>query len=105
MKEKYLDAKLNTLLLSDSFRKLVSLLFAKKNSEMSLICQKQGPKTSALRCSEGHFFTILSLLQPLQRWSQLPVFLRRCSFALYEFDTIPRGDHSKNLFQSIFPKQ
>lgn len=76
MKEKYLHAKMNTLLLSDSFRKLVSFLFAKKKSEMLLICQKQGPNTSALMCSEGHFFTTLNLLQPLQRWSQLPLFLR-----------------------------
>lgn len=72
MKEKYLDTNLNTLLLSDNFRKLVSFLFAKKNSEMLLICQKQGPKT--LRCSEGHFFTILNLLQPLQRWSHSRCF-------------------------------
>lgn len=80
MKDKYLHAKLNTLLLSDSFRKLVSFLFAKKISEMLLICQEQGTKTPGLKYPESHFFTIFKLLRLLQRWSQLLCFLRWCSF-------------------------
>lgn len=32
-------------------------------------------------------------------------FLRCCGFVHYELDTMARGDHSKNLFRSIFPKQ
>lgn len=72
---------------------------------MLLICQEQGTKTPGLKCPESHFFTILKLLQLLQRWSQLLCSLWWCRFASYEFDTMARGDHSKNLFKSIFPKQ